>query len=223
MFRTDAFGQRINCMPRIRFAKEQEGGGGGGSEPPKVTLDGEEFDFPAATAVADMTPDQKAEYWRHQSKKQQAKGAQPPADYVELQNKAKELEKLKKDGLDDHQRAIEEAKEAARREGENIGSEKYLRDAVIARFQLLTGKDDDTEVASIFAHVDAKSFTDDKGEILADKLKEFAATFGTKAAAGSPDAVAAALARQRAAGGGSGSSIADKRKETRESLTKTKA
>jgi hypothetical protein len=97
------------------------------------------------------------------------------------------------------------------------------RKAVIGRFQALTGRTDD-EVATTFAHVDPKSFTDEKGDIVADKLKAFADTFGPKGAGARPvDVVAAALAAQRAAGGGAGSSIAEKRKQTRESMTKKSA
>ena len=116
----------------------------------------------------------------------------------------------------------EKALEAARQQGENIGAERYLRDAVIGRFQALTGRTDE-EVATTFAHVDPKSFTDDKGDIVADKLKAFADTFGSKNGGKPVDHVAAALAAQRAAAGGAGSSIAEKRKQTRESMTKKTA
>ncbi len=221
MFRTDAFGRRIPCNLRLRFVTDPDGGTGATDE---VELDGEKFAFPTKTPVADMTPEQAAEYWRHQSKVQQKRGATPPADYAELQQAKKDLEELRRGQLDDHQREVEEAREQARREGENIGSEKYLADAVKAKFQLLTQKTDE-EVATAFAHVDPKSFTDANGEIVADKLQAFAEVFGTPGSSSTQqqDPVAAALARQRAAGGGTGSSIADKRKATRESLTKPKA
>lgn len=224
MFRTNAFGQRINCTPRLRFVDPPEGGDGGqGGGAEEVELDGEKFTFPTGTAVADMTAEQKAEYWRHQSKKQQ-KQKNAPADYAQLQADAAELAQLKAAQLPEQERLIAAAREEARREGENIGAEKHLKTAVRAKFQLLTGKTDD-EVDTTFEHVDALSFTDDKGEIVAEKLKAFADTFGVKNDSQQQrDPVAEALARSRAAGGGTGgSSIADKRKATRESLTKTKA
>lgn len=173
--------------------------------------------FPSETPVADMTPEQQAAYWRDQAKKQQKKNE--GIDLAKLQAAADELEALKAAGATDQEKALDEA----RREGENIGAEKYLKDAVTARFQTLTGKTDE-EIETIFAHVDAKSFTDDKGVIDATKLKAYADTFGAPAGGKqNEDPVAAALARQRAAGGGSGSSISEKRKEVRESMTPTKA
>ncbi|WP_382307295.1 hypothetical protein [Herbiconiux sp. UC225_62] len=214
MFRINAFGQRIYCNPYLRFVDPPEGtenGGGGGGNP-------DDLGFPKDTPLTDMTPEQQAAYWRNEAKKQQ-KRAEGFSDYEQLKADAAELARLKAENATEQEKAIEEA----RRDGENIGAERYLKDAVQGRFQALTGKTEE-EVATAFAHVDPKSFTDDKGAIDADKLKAFAEVFGTKTPSGNtPDPVAEALARQRAAGGGSGSSIAEKRKETRESLTKSKA
>jgi hypothetical protein len=173
--------------------------------------------FPANTPVEDMTPVQQAAYWRDQSKKQQ-KIADSRSDYDAMKAAADELAQRKADEATEQEKALE----AARQEGENIGAERYLRDAVIGRFQALTGRTDE-EVATTFAHVDPKSFTDEKGDIVADKLKAFADTFGPKDGGKPVDHVAAALAAQRAAAGGAGSSIAEKRKQTRESMTKKTA
>lgn len=174
--------------------------------------------FPAQTPVAEMTPEQQAAYWRNESKKQQAI-AESRKDYDDLKGKAAELDRVKAENATEQDKAID----AARREGEVIGAERYLKDAVVGKFQALTGRTDE-EVAATFEHVDPKSFTDDKGEIIADKLKAFADTFGPKGGkADVEDPVAAALKRQRQAGGGAGSSIGDKRKQTRERLTPSKA
>lgn len=175
--------------------------------------------FPADTPVESMTPTEQLAYWKFQSRKheQSAKGR---ADYDDLKAKAAELEALKAKTATDEEKARDEA----RREGEVIGAEKYLKPAVMAKFQFLSGKTDE-EVETIFEHVDALTFTDDKGEIDIEKLTKYSDTFGKKESGKPEDAVAAALARQRqAAGGGSASSIADKRKETREAMTsKTQA
>jgi hypothetical protein len=171
-----------------------------------------EHGFPLETAVADMAPLEQAAYWRFEAKKQQKKNE--GVDVEKLRADAAELATLKAASATDADKAIEQA----RREGENLGAEKYLKDAVMGRFMALTGKKDD-EAEVIFAHVDPKSFTDDKGAIDPEKLKAYAATYGASAAGTSQDAVAAALARTRQAGGGSGSSISEKRKEVRESMT----
>lgn len=171
--------------------------------------------FPSETPVAGMTPEQQAAYWRHESKKHQK--AHEGIDVAKLQADAAELAQLKASTASDTDKLIEDA----RREGENIGAEKHLKTAVRAKFQLLTGKTDE-EVATTFEHVDALSFTDDKGEIVAEKLKAFADTFGPKGGE-QEDPVAAALARQRQAAGGGATSIADKRKETRDRMTPSKS
>ena len=215
MFRLNAFGQRIICNPYLRFIDPPSGGdggsGGGGNQP-------EDLGFPKDTAVAEMTPEQQAAYWRNQAKVQQRK-ADERSDYDKLKADSAELEKLRADNATDAEKALEDA----RREGENIGAERYLKNAVTAEFRALTGKTKE-EVDAVFAHVDPKSFVDDKGDIVADKLETFAAGFGKKDDGGKhKDPVAEALERQRQAASGSGSSISEKRKETRESMTKTKA
>lgn len=232
MFRFDAFGQRIICKPRLMFKDGGGSGGGGGGETDqdkaaRLAAEAAAFlkdnGFPKDTKVDDMEPLQQAAYWRDMSKKQQ-KLAEGKADPDDLKAAQDELAELKKNQLSDQDKALETAREVARREGENIGSEKYLRAAVTAKFQLLTGKKDD-EIETIFGVVDPKQFLDDKGEIIAAKLEAYAATFGAadESAGKEKDPVAAALARTRAAGGGKRSSISEKRKEVRESMSPTKA
>jgi len=227
MYSLDAFGNRRIQKPlRLRFItdEEQKAADAKAAEEKaaadKVIADAiakqNELGFPANTPVAEMTDAQQAAYWRNESKKQQAI-ADSRKDYTTLAEKAAAHDKY----LSEHATEEEKAREEARREGEVIGAEKYLKAAVIGTFQALTGKTDE-EVAATFEHVDPKSFLDDKGEIVAEKLKAFAATFVPKGAGGKEDPVAAALARQQKAGGGTGSSIAEKRRETREAMTKKK-
>lgn len=235
MFRINAFGQRVYCNPRLRFLTDDDKGGQGGGDKDaadkaaadkaaadKLAADAaaaaEANGFPASTPLEQMTVEQREAYWKFQSKKHE-KEANSRRDYDELKLKADELEQLKAK----NQSAEEKALEDARRDGENIGAQRYLKDAVKGRFQGITQKTDE-EVETIFEHVDPLTFTDDKGDIDSEKLKKYAATFGTPDnGGGKEDVVAAALARQRQAGGGSGSSIADKRKETRESMTRKSA
>lgn len=223
MYTTDAFGNRRIQKPlRLRFLTEEEQKAADKAAADKAIADKavadalakqNELGFPANTPVAEMTDAQQAAYWRNESKKQQAI-ADSRKDYDEKAEKAAAHDTY----VAEHATDEEKAREQARREGEVIGAEKYLKDAVVGKFQALTGRTDE-EVAATFEHVDPKSFLDDKGEIVAEKITAFAATFGLKAAGGKEDAVAAALARTRTAGGGTGTSIAEKRKEVRESMT----
>lgn len=179
--------------------------------------------FPPETAVADMaTAEEREAYWRNQSKVQQKK-AESYSDYDQRKADSEELARVKAESATEHDKAVEEA----RKQGENIGAARYLKDAVKGRFQALTGKTDE-EVDTAFAHVDPSSFTDDKGEILADKLKSFADVFGKKADESTPsntppaDPVREAMERARngAGAGGSSGSIADLKAKAKEALTK---
>jgi hypothetical protein len=171
--------------------------------------------FPSDTPVADMKPEEQVAYWRNESKKQQ-KRADGMSDYEQRKADSEELARVKAANATEQEKAVEEA----RKQGENIGADKYLPDAVKGRFQALTGKTDE-EVDTAFAFVDPKSFLDDKGVIDATKLKAYADVFGKNNDDSKTltDPVAAALAAKQKASGGSGSSMADKRKETREKLT----
>jgi hypothetical protein len=140
------------------------------------------------------------------------------SDYDQLKADSEELAQLKAANATAEEKALEDA----RLQGENIGAARYLKEAVKGRFQGITKKTDD-EIEVIFEHVDAVSFTDDQGDIDMVKLAAYAATFGTSEAQHIEDPVAAALARQRHVADGTGTSIADKRREVRESMTKKTA
>jgi hypothetical protein len=173
--------------------------------------------FPGGTPIEQMTVEQREAYWKHQARKHE-KRANERGDYDALKAAADELAALKLATATDEDKARDEA----RREGEVIGAEKYLKDAVMGRFQALTNKSDE-DVEAAFQFVDAKSFTDDKGNLDVEKIKTFAGAFGSSGESQSTDRVAEALARQRQAGGGAGTTISDKREETRKRMTPTKA
>ncbi|MGG7510901.1 hypothetical protein [Plantibacter sp. YIM 135249] len=95
--------------PRLRFVEEpSELGGSGGQVEPA---------FPAETPVTEMTAEQQAAYWKHQSRKHEARNRQygdiTPEKLTQLQQEA---EDLRKQNQTDAERAVEEAKEAGRAE-----------------------------------------------------------------------------------------------------------
>jgi hypothetical protein len=114
----------------------------------------------------------------------------------------------------------EEKIEVARREGERAGADRYLGEVVAARLERATGRSAD-QVKTLLAHVASASFTNEEGDVDGGKIEAFAASLGTVSAAAPHDPVAAALSRQRPAGGGEkGSALQDKREQTRDKLTK---
>lgn len=176
-----------------------------------------ESGFPADTPLEQMTVEQREAYWKDKAQKHE-KRAKARGDYDQMKADSLELAALKAANATAEEKALEEA----RRQGENIGAERYLKEAVKGRFQGITKKTDG-EIEVIFEHVDAASFTDEKGDIDTVKLAAYAATFGTSGVKQVEDPVAAALARQRHVADGTGSSIADKRRAVRESMTKKSA
>ncbi|KQQ22539.1 hypothetical protein ASF48_04975 [Rathayibacter sp. Leaf299] len=210
MFVLDAFGRRIYRNPGLRFIDPPEGGN---------EDQGPDLGFPKDTALEQMTVEQREAYWRHYARRHEAT-VKSRGDYDQLKADSEELARIRAEGQTDQEKALEEA----RRDGENLGAQRYLRDAVIARFIGLTGKTDE-EAATAFAHVDVATFTGQDGSINTDALAAFAGTFGTKQTTPIPPSnpVMEALERQRQqqAGGGSGS-IREMQRQRREALTAKK-
>lgn len=200
----DSFGRPIRCMPRLRFLEGEENGGGG-----EQTQTG----FPADTPVAEMTTEQQLAYWQHQSRKHERR-ASSRADYDDLKAKADELAALKAANQTDAEKALEEARDEARREGENLGAQRYLRDAVIGRFQRLTGMDDD-ETTEAFGDlgIDPAQFVKQDGDIDVDRITKLAARVapagGTTQTTPSDPIRAAMERQQQKPGATSGGSIAE--------------
>lgn len=175
--------------------------------------------FPSDTPIEQMTADQQVAYWKHKARKHENEN-KSKADYDQLKADSDELAKLKLASASDQDKAVAEAAEKARREGEAIGADRYLKEAVKARFQALTGKSDE-EVEAAFGHVDAGSFRDDKGEIDLEALKTFAAAFGTSqtTTTTTTDPVREAMERRGGGSGGTGSgSIAEMKEARKEKL-----
>jgi hypothetical protein len=215
MFRINAFGQRIPTNPRLVFHSDPDAPPSGGN-PADQPVD---LGFPANTPVAEMTTEQQVAYWKHNARKHE-KTATARADYDQLKADSAELAQLRAANATEQDKALDEA----RRDGENIGAARYLKQAVMGRFQGLTGKDT-AEVDTIFAHVDPTSFTDANGDIDADALAKYAATFGKKEDGNIPptDPVKAALERTQnpgAAGGSGGGSIAQLKQQRKEAHQK---
>jgi hypothetical protein len=87
----------------IRFVTDNEG------------ADGADNGFPAETPVKNMTPEQQAAYWKHQSLKHESRatafGGLTPEEVQRLKD---ENDQLKQAGLTDQQRAIDEAEKRGR-------------------------------------------------------------------------------------------------------------
>lgn len=146
----------------------EDGGDGSGS----TSSGQQDKGFPDGTPVADMTPEQQVNYWKDKARKHEdrAKSGIRPDDHQKVKD---ELEALKSSQLSDQDKLLEDAKSAARAEGESAAAERYLRELVTARLQVATGQNED-----VLEYIDHKAFLTDSGEVDADKVNQYAERSG---------------------------------------------
>lgn len=211
--RRNAFGQLVQS-PRLRFAKDDPSDKTGGDKDQKSKDDkddksksDDDLGFPKDTPIAEMTPAQEAAYWKFQSRKHELE-AKSRKDYDQLKAEAEELRVLKAKNATEDEKALEQA----RQEGENIGAQRYLKDAVKGHFRALTGMSKD-DVDDAFDHVDASSFVDKGGDVDVDAIEKFANTFGIRQESASKDNYSGTARRIRQDQKSGAGSISERRKQ----------
>ncbi|WP_159794469.1 hypothetical protein [Puerhibacterium puerhi] len=110
---------------------DDDGGDGGDQGGDDDGGDCDDLGFPPDTPVRDMTLEQQVAYYRHQSRVNERRWKATGVDakeIVRLQDAADELERIKAQAGDDVD--LDQVREDARREGENLGAEKFQRVAV---------------------------------------------------------------------------------------------
>lgn len=147
---------------------------GGGSGTPAGTDEGagktKGAEFPADTAVNDMTPEEQAAYWKHQSRKHEdrvkAFGKVTPEQAIKA---AEDQEEARKKALSDTDRAVEEAREAGRKEASASAAKREADTAlkVALRGRVIDGakafdrpefvKDGVADIEALTAWVEANS------------------------------------------------------------------
>lgn len=158
--------------PFIRFIEGDEGTpeGGAAGGAPKAP------EFPADTSVKDMTPEQQAAYWKHHARKHEDRvkefGTLTPE---QVRKNAEDLEELRKKGLSDSERAVEEALERVRTEAKGQTAVKVVDSAlrIALRGRLVDGgallskpsfvKDGEADIDAIEKWVDENSAPKDGG------------------------------------------------------------
>lgn len=133
-------------------------------DPTNVPDTGKDADkgFPENTAVADMQPAEQAAYWKFQSRKHQQR-AESRADYDELKAKADRLVALEQASESEHEKALREAREAAKAEGRTEAQAEANRTVVTALMDgALRGRGKtDEQVESLLKHFNPESFVVD--------------------------------------------------------------
>jgi len=152
-------------------------------DPPPQDPPADDKGFPADTPIAQMTPEQQTAYWRFQAKKHE-KTAKSRADYDDLKKAKDELEELKRQGLTDQEKALEEARAQARTEAESAATVKYAGRVVGAELKaaLAEKKVPAAQAKSLVEFLDHTKFLTPDGEVDTDKVTAYAdgvATTGT--------------------------------------------
>lgn len=163
----------------------------------------EDLGFPKDTPVEQMEPEQKAAYWKHQSKVQQkkfedaerAKNAYEKFGTVEdLQGAADAAEQARLDALGDNEKAIEVARAAGKAEGAQEatqGSAKLLGAAIKGMLIAHTKgaqesfEDASKRVSGAIEFADLTKFVGDNGDLDAEKVQTFAKSIGSTDSDGS--------------------------------------
>jgi hypothetical protein len=206
---------RYAPWPAIRLAAPEAGEDPAGGGAPKS----EELGFPDATPLTEMTAEQQTAYWKHKARKHEDLNKQR-ADYDDLKARAKRADELEQASQTEQEKALQQAREEARREGENLGASRYLADAIRADLRASTGKSNE-DLAPVMGVIDTSKFVKDDGDIDSEKLAEFAATFGISTPQQSTDPARAALARNRTTSTQKNvGSVNERRRQRAEELTK---
>lgn len=164
MFRTNAFGQRTYCQPRLRFLEGEEGGEGG-----EATT---ETGFPANTPLEQMNVEQQLAYWKHNARKHE-NTVKARSDYDQLKADAAELAQLKQANATAEEQALEEA----RRQGENIGAARYVKAAVRGEIRATAPHLKVEQVDELLSIIDPSAVIRDDGEVDADKIGKIISSF----------------------------------------------
>lgn len=208
-----------HLSPWIVFNTDPDNGGGG-DQVQKPTIDGETFDFPLATPVANMTPEQAGEYWRHEAKKahKSAAGYQKLGSVEDVKAKISAADAAAQAALSDQERAITTARTEAEGEGFAKAREKFARPAVEGLLVASTrgaGETIDAATARVrgaLEFVDVQKFITDDGELDAKKVETFAQSLGSGAGNGGHQQGGDSLHQVLGAGGstteGAGGSVA---------------
>lgn len=185
-------------------AGEPAGGGNGPATPPAgVTPDPQDGNdgvtpppaddpgFPANTPLTDMTAEQRAAYWRAESKKHQKTAESYTKTGLtadEVQGVADKREQDRLAALSDAERAAE----TARAEGRAQAESSHLAFAVEAQVAAMTMRPGEdyaaavTRVKSALTFVDVTKFTGDDGRLDAAKIQSFATSLGQSVPAPTP-------------------------------------
>lgn len=131
-------------------------------------------EFPANTPVKDMTVEQQAAYWKHQSRKHEDRARSVPQDYDAIKA---ERDELKARTQTDAEKAIEDARREARDQALAEANKTTLPRLVQAEFKAAAaGRIPADRLATLLEPLDLTKFlTADGSEVDTDKVTQYVA------------------------------------------------
>jgi len=234
--RLDPFGQiapSIDTRFRLRFIdppNDGQGAGGGNENPPAQSSNGKpwakddagnDLAWPAETPNKEMSADERAAYWEYQSKKHEKN--RKPADFDQTQADAKAWRDAQEQKKTPEQKDLD----AARDEGRRQGSAGLLRSSVINGLRAGAPNVSEDDATAIIDDLDLTKFLTADGQLDQARVNALAARHVVTTGGGGQhqDPPGHPLGQflqhhgTPGAAGPAGSSIAEARKRTRDSLT----
>jgi hypothetical protein len=146
---------------------------------------GEVYHYPENTALAQMTPPELAEYWRHKARKHEDR-VKAQGDYDQLKTQAAEYQKLVEAQQTEHQRAVAEARRqghaSALAEAGGQLVEQWVRAAAAGRLP-------DESVNALVSGLDRSRFLTTAGGVDTDKVYALVNSIAPAAAPAAPEGV----------------------------------
>lgn len=142
-------------------------------DPPAPTDPG----FPANTPVAEMTDKQAAAYWKHHSRRHEARAAEH-ADYDDIKRQADQFKALETASKTENERAVETARQEAddlARKDERAKTAVLLVDAKVEAVAASRGVKAE-QLVPLLEALDRTKFLTATGEVDTDKVTNFVAS-----------------------------------------------
>lgn len=151
------------------------GGGGGGEN--ATDEHGKDLGYPKDTRVAEMTAEQRAEYWKHQSQKHEGRYKNLVGDrsFDDVRKDLDELAEIKKSQQTPAEQALAEAREAGKAEAIKESSSKAA--TAIFRVALQAQGHDEKDIDDLVENFNVANFIGEDGDVDTDKLSTFAKRF----------------------------------------------
>jgi hypothetical protein len=132
-----------------------------------TNADGESFNFPPSTPLADMTEAQKTEYWREKAQKHEKANKVSPDEIKSLRDKAAQHDRLVAASRTEHETAIEAAKTESRNAALAESAPKLVTIAFKAEAKgVLTPE----QIADMLEDMDPSKYLTDTGDVDEDKI-----------------------------------------------------